>query len=42
MGKVCRLQEEARAVYIRLLMLFSLYHTSFDEENGGGGGQHQL
>jgi len=23
-------------------MLFSLYHTSFDEENGGGGGQHQL
>lgn len=41
LGQVCRLNVEARAVFIRAMMLFSLYYTSFDEESGGGG-QNQL
>ncbi|XP_052808472.1 fanconi-associated nuclease 1-like [Mya arenaria] len=41
LGKVCRLQGEGRAVFIRAIMLFSLYHTNFDEESAGSG-QNQL
>ncbi|XP_053396885.1 fanconi-associated nuclease 1-like [Mercenaria mercenaria] len=41
LGKVCRLDNRPRAVFIRILMLFSLYNTNFDEESGGGG-QNQL
>ncbi|KAL4232527.1 Fanconi-associated nuclease 1 [Mactra antiquata] len=41
LGKACRLHDEPRAVFIRLLMLFSLYSTNFDEDSGGGG-QNQL
>ena len=41
LGRICRLQDEGRAVFIRTLMLFSLYNTNLDEESGVGG-QNQL
>ncbi|XP_052242261.1 fanconi-associated nuclease 1-like isoform X2 [Dreissena polymorpha] len=41
LGEVCHLCREARAMFIRAIMLFSLYQTNFDEDSAGGG-QNQL
>ncbi|KAK3608371.1 hypothetical protein CHS0354_030833 [Potamilus streckersoni] len=41
LGKSCRLVEEPRSVFIRVLMLFSLINTNYDEDSGSGG-QNQI
>ena len=41
LGKCYRLEGEARGVFIRVLMLFSLTSTQLDEESPSGG-QPQL
>ncbi|KAL3865763.1 hypothetical protein ACJMK2_043119 [Sinanodonta woodiana] len=37
LGKSCRLVEEPRGVFVRMLMLFSLINTNYDEDSGSGG-----